>query len=57
MQAIDQPGDVDTLTDYTRLWSELIDQGGLYHINDQVNLLLFRTEYVYACMHVRLYVY
>ena len=37
MQAADQPGDVDTLSDYTRLWSELIDQGGLYHINDEVS--------------------
>ena len=36
MQASDLPGDVDTLSDYTRLWSELIDRGGLYHINDKV---------------------
>lgn len=38
MQATDQPGDVDTLSDYTRLWSELIDRGGLYHISDEVSI-------------------
>ena len=37
MQAANQPGDVDTLSDYTCLWSEMIDRGGLYHISDQVS--------------------
>jgi hypothetical protein len=37
MQAANQPEDVHTLSDYTRLWSELIDRGGLYHVSDQVS--------------------
>ena len=36
MTADNQPPGVETLDDYTRLWSELIDRGGLYHINDEV---------------------
>ena len=36
MSADNQPESVDSLEDYSRLWSELIDHGGLYHINDQV---------------------
>ena len=36
MKAVDQPGEPDSVLDYTRLWSDLIDQGGLYHINDEV---------------------
>ena len=34
MKAEEQPAGVDSLSDYTRLWSELIDRGGLYHIKD-----------------------
>ena len=37
MSVADQPSTVETLEDYTRLWSELVDRGGLYHINDEVN--------------------
>ena len=39
MEATDQPDveQVDSLSDYTTLWSELIDRGGLYHISDKVN--------------------
>ena len=36
MSAADQPDPVESVVDYTRLWSELIDRGGLYHINDEV---------------------
>ena len=32
MKADNQPGDPDTVLEYTKLWSELIDRGGLYHI-------------------------
>ena len=30
---------VDSLSDYTTLWSELIDRGGLYHISDKAYVL------------------
>ena len=36
MSAADQPIAVESLSDYTHLWSELIDRGGLYHSNDKV---------------------
>ena len=36
MKAENQPSGVDSIADYTRLWSELIDRGGLYHIGDEV---------------------
>lgn len=36
MKAVDQPGEPTSVLDYTRLWSDLIDRGGLYHINDEV---------------------
>ena len=36
MSVADQPTTIETLDDYTRLWSELVDRGGLYHINDEV---------------------
>ena len=36
MKAVDQPGEPESVLDYTRLWSDLIDRGGLYHINDKV---------------------
>ena len=36
MQALGQPGEPETVEDYTQHWSELIDRGGLYHINDEV---------------------
>ena len=37
MKAVDQPGEPDSVLEYTKEWSELIDRGGLYHINDMVN--------------------
>ena len=40
MRAVNQPGEPDTVEDYTTLWGELIDRGGLYQINDQVIILL-----------------
>ena len=39
MKAVDQPGEPDSVFDYTRLWSDLIDQGGLYHINDEICII------------------
>lgn len=36
MSAANCPTTVESLSDYTTLWSELIDRGGLYHINDEV---------------------
>ena len=36
MRAVDQPGEPDSIVEYSNLWSELIDRGGLYHINDEV---------------------
>ena len=38
MKAENQPGEPESVLDYTTLWAELIDRGGLYHINDQVIL-------------------
>ena len=40
MKATDQPEvAVDSVLDYTRVWSELVDRGGLYHISDDVGIL------------------
>ena len=36
MKAMDQPGEPNSILDYTQEWSELVDRGGLYHINDKV---------------------
>ena len=49
MTAVNQPPGVETLDDYTRLWSELIDRGGLYHINDDVYRLIEEVELVVRC--------
>ena len=32
MSTADHPDTFESLEDYTRLWSELIDRGGLYHL-------------------------
>ena len=40
MKAADQGGEPDSILEYTKAWSELIDRGGLYHINDKVCMLL-----------------
>lgn len=40
MKAADQPEMVgDSVLDYSRVWSDLIDRGGLYHISDDVGIL------------------
>ena len=36
MRATNQPGVPESVLDYTKVWSETIDRGGLYHINDEV---------------------
>ena len=43
MSADNQPESIDSLEDYSRLWSELIDHGGLYHINDQYSIELLKA--------------
>ena len=46
--AVDQPGEPESVLDYTKLWSDLIDRGGIYHINEEVCECLT----VHACMDV-----
>ncbi len=46
MKAQDQPGDPDSPLEYSTLWLELVDRGGLYHINDDVFLLMESIEMV-----------
>ena len=36
MRAEQQPSSVSSVKEYTQVWSDLIDRGGLYHINDEV---------------------
>ena len=36
MKADEQDEGVESVEDYTRYWSQLIDRGGLYHISDEV---------------------
>lgn len=41
MKATDQPEMVgDSVVDYSRVWSDLIDRGGLYHISDDVGIVV-----------------
>lgn len=40
MKAVNQPGEPDSVLEYTKEWSEMIDRGGLYHINDKVNIVI-----------------
>ena len=51
MKPVDQPGEPESLLGYTKLWSDLIDQGGLYHINEEVHGCLT----VHACVSVHVY--
>lgn len=37
MKARDQPGEPESMLQYTTVWTELIDRGGLYHISDEVS--------------------
>lgn len=46
MKATGQPGEPDTVLEYSTLWLELIDRGGLYHINDDVFLMIEAIEMV-----------
>lgn len=46
MKADNQPGEPDTLFEYTKVWSELIDRSGLYHINDDVFELFESIEMI-----------
>ena len=48
---MDQPGEPESMLGYTKLWSHLIDQGGLYHINEEVCGCLT----VHACVSVHVY--
>ena len=36
MRATNQPGEPESILDYTKVWSETIDRGDLYHISDEV---------------------
>lgn len=36
MKADNQPGNIDTPDDYTRVWADQIDRGGLYQIKPEV---------------------
>ena len=47
---MDQPGEPESMLDYTKLWSDLIDRGGLYHINE-----VCECSTVHACMSVQVY--
>ena len=38
MKCKDQPLCNDTVEDYTKAWSEQIDQGGLYHVKPEVTI-------------------
>ncbi len=46
MRAYQQPGDPDTISQYSTVWIELIDRGGLYEINDDVFKLFESIEMV-----------
>ncbi len=46
MKASHQPGDMDSLADYTRTWSNLVDRGGLFHISNEVARLFESIEMV-----------
>ena len=46
MRAYQQPGDPDTISDYSTLWTELIDRGGLYQIDNDVFKLFESIEMV-----------
>ena len=46
MKAHEQPGDPDSPYEYSKLWMEVIDRGGLYHIRDDVFCLFESIEVV-----------
>ena len=46
---------VDSVEDYSTMWTNLIDRGGLYHIKDEVRLLIVCTAgtltfFMYRCI-------
>jgi len=47
MSAEHQPENVESVENYSTLWSELIDRGGLYHISDQVCCECDTCMYIY----------
>ena len=51
MRAYNQPGEPSSVLEYTTLWSELIDRGGLYHISDEVTSRLMHHNN-YCSYHV-----
>ena len=46
MSAAGQQDTIESLLDYTHLWSELIERGGLFHINDKVCTMLTKFTIV-----------
>ena len=46
MKAHNQPGEPDSPLEYSTLWIELIDRGGLYHISDDMFRLIEGIEMV-----------
>ena len=46
MKACEQPGNPNSVAEYSTLWLELIDRGGLYQINDTVFKLMEGIEIV-----------
>jgi hypothetical protein len=46
MKAINQMGEPDSPLEYSTMWLEVIDRGGLYHINDDVFHLIESIEMV-----------
>lgn len=51
MKPADLPGQPDSPLDYTKVWTELIDRGGLYHVSDCV-YNLFESIEVVVCRHI-----
>ena len=57
MKAEHQPCENESLSDYTRTWSEMIDRGGIYHINDEVCWIAYTEVTVLSvCMHSRIFI-
>lgn len=46
MKALEQPGEPESPSEYSTLWMEIIDRGGLYHINDKVFHLIESIEMI-----------
>ena len=52
MCAEQQPELVESVEDYSKQWSELIDRGDLYHINDKVSTFYQVTVLVFMLLNV-----